>query len=352
MWWYIFIFGILAILLVFAGFKTFGRRKQELRGMERDMHSGTGHTRDPAPAHAAHQKHEPGLKEPAPSGGVFRKEGLGARVKQLFHGGVGDQTWTELEDLLLKADLGPKASADLVARVKADYQHGANPVSLVHDEMLAVLGPDEPLHLGSGLNVVLVVGVNGAGKTTTIGKLAARLTHEGHTVSLAASDTYRAAAGEQLEVWARRSGAHLVAQERGADPGAVAFDAVKAAHARHCDVLLVDTAGRLHTKQPLMDELAKVKRTIEKAGAQVGETLLVLDAQTGQNGIAQARAFTEAVDVTGLVLTKTDGSAKGGVVLAVREELGLPIRFVGVGEGAGDLRPFEAAVFADRLLSG
>ena len=350
--WYIFIFGILAVLLVIAGVMTFGRRKRELRGMEQDMRTGTGHTRDPAPAHAAHQKHEPGLKESAPSGGVFRKEGLGAKVKQLFHGGVGDQTWTELEDLLLKADLGPQASSDLVARVKADYQHGANPVSLVHDEMLAVLGPDEPLHLGPGLNVVLVVGVNGAGKTTTIGKLAARLTHEGHTVSLAASDTYRAAAGEQLGVWAQRSGAHLVAQERGADPGAVAFDAVKAAHARHSDVLLVDTAGRLHTKQPLMDELSKVKRTIEKAGAQVGETLLVLDAQTGQNGIAQARAFTEAVDVTGVVLTKTDGSAKGGVVLAVREELGVPIRFVGVGEGAGDLRPFEAAAFADRLLSG
>ncbi len=350
--WYIFIFGILAVVLVFAGFTTFARRRRELGTMERDMHTGTGHTREQAPAHPAAQRHEPGLKEPAPSGGVFRRDGLGAKVKQLFHGGVGDQTWTELEDLLLKADLGPKASADLVGRVKAEYRHGANPEQLVHDEVLAVLGPDEPLRLGPGLNVVLVVGVNGAGKTTTIGKLAARLTHEGKAVSLAASDTYRAAANEQLGVWAQRAGAHLVSQERGADPGAVAFDAVKAAHARHSDVLLVDTAGRLHTKQPLMDELAKVKRTIEKAGSQVGESLLVLDAQTGQNGIAQARAFTEAVDVTGVVLTKTDGSGKGGVVLAVREELGVPIRFVGVGEGPGDLRPFEAAAFADRLLSG
>jgi fused signal recognition particle receptor len=171
-------------------------------------------------------------------------------------------------------------------------------------------------------------------------------------VSLAASDTFRAAAGEQLEIWAERTGAHLVQQERGADPGAVAFDAVKAANARDSDILLVDTAGRLHTKQPLMDELGKVKRVIEKAGAEIAETLLVLDAQTGQNGIAQARAFTEAVTVTGVVLTKTDGSAKGGVVLAVREELGVPIRFVGVGEGADDLRPFEAESFADRLLSG
>ena len=236
--------------------------------------------------------------------------------------------------------------------MRADYHSGANPVTLVRQEILSVLGPDEPLELNHGLNVVLVVGVNGAGKTTTIGKLAKRLGHEGKKVSLAASDTFRAAASEQLEIWAERTGAHLVAQERGADPGAVAFDAVKSAEARHADVLLVDTAGRLHTKQPLMDELEKVKRVIAKAGAEVAETLLVLDAQTGQNGIAQARAFTEAVDVTGIVLTKTDGSAKGGVVLAVREELGVPIRFVGVGEGADDLRPFDAAAFAERLLSG
>jgi fused signal recognition particle receptor len=170
-------------------------------------------------------------------------------------------------------------------------------------------------------------------------------------VSVAAADTFRAAAGEQLEVWAKAAGAHLVAQDRGADPGAVAFDAVKAAAARGVDVLIVDTAGRLHTKQPLMDELTKVKRVIEKAGAVVSETLLVLDAQTGQNGVAQARAFTDAVEVTGVVLTKTDGSAKGGIVLAVREELGVPVRFVGVGEKPDDLRPFDANAFADRLLS-
>jgi fused signal recognition particle receptor len=221
----------------------------------------------------------------------------------------------------------------------------------VHAEVVAILGGDEPLAMREGLNVVLVVGVNGSGKTTTIGKLAKRLVSEGLVVSVAAADTFRAAAGEQLEVWARVAGAQLIAQDRGADPGAVAFDAVKASVARDVDVLIVDTAGRLHTKQPLMDELAKVKRVIEKAGAAVSETLLVLDAQTGQNGIAQARAFTEAVDVTGVVLTKTDGSAKGGVVLAVREQLGVPIRFVGVGEKPDDLRPFDAEVFADRLLS-
>jgi fused signal recognition particle receptor len=226
-------------------------------------------------------------------------------------------------------------------------------VALLREEIVTVLGPDGPLRLPLGRpGVVMVVGVNGAGKTTTIGKLAKRLTGEGKQVSLAAADTIRAAAGEQLEVWATRAGAQLVSQERGADPGAVAFDAVKSATARGADVLIVDTAGRLHTKTPLMDELGKVKRVIEKAGAQVDETLLVLDAQTGQNGIAQARAFTDAVEVTGVVLTKTDGSAKGGIVLAVREELGVPVRFVGVGEGADDLRPFDAGTFADRLLSG
>ena len=350
-----FLIGIIVVVLVVAiiGFVVKRPHSAEFHEQERKMGTGAGHTRAPAPAHAAKQKQGPAIKEPAPSGGVFRKEGLGAKLKELFGRGVGDETWKGLEDLLLRADLGPTASADIVARVRADYHHGANPVTLVRNEILAVLGPDEPLHLQDGtLNVVLVVGVNGAGKTTTIGKLAKRLTHEGLKVSLAASDTYRAAAGDQLEVWARRSGAHIVSQERGADPGAVAFDAVKAAHARHSDVLIVDTAGRLHTEQPLMDELAKVKRVIEKAGATVGETLLVLDAQTGQNGIVQARAFTEAVGVTGVVLTKTDGSAKGGIVLAVREELGVPLRFVGVGETADDLRPFQATAFVDRLLSG
>jgi fused signal recognition particle receptor len=193
--------------------------------------------------------------------------------------------------------------------------------------------------------------VNGSGKTTTIGKLAKHLIDAGRMVSLAASDTFRAAAGEQLETWANRAGAHLVAQQRGADPGAVAFDAVTSATARGADVLIVDTAGRLHTKQPLMDELAKIKRVIAKAGGVVDETLLVVDGQTGQNGIAQARAFTDAVDVTGVVLTKMDGTAKGGVVLAVREELGVPVRFTGVGEALGDLRPFDADAFVRRLLS-
>jgi fused signal recognition particle receptor len=254
---------------------------------------------------------------------------------------------------LLEADVGPKGSADLVGRIRSGVSNGSDPVALLREEIVAVLGPDEPLRLRDGRpGVVLVVGVNGSGKTTTIGKLAKRLAGEGKQVTLAAADTFRAAASEQLEVWATRAGAHVVAQDRGADPGAVAFDAMRAAIGRGADALIVDTAGRLHTKTPLMDELGKVKRVIEKAGGTVDETLLVLDAQTGQNGIAQARAFTDAVEVTGVVLTKTDGSAKGGVVLAVREELGVPIRFVCVGEGADDLRQFEAGAFADRLLSG
>jgi fused signal recognition particle receptor len=170
-------------------------------------------------------------------------------------------------------------------------------------------------------------------------------------VSLAGADTFRAAAGEQLEVWAVRAGAHLVSQERGADPGAVVFDAVTSAKARGSHVLIVDTAGRLHTKVPLMDELRKLVRVVAKAGAQVDETLLVLDATTGQNGIAQATAFTGAVEVSGVVLTKVDGSARGGIVLAVREELGVPIRLIGTGEGPDDLQPFRAAAFADRIVT-
>ena len=277
--------------------------------------------------------------------------GLGSRVRAVFRSGASEDTWNQLEDLLIKADVGPRGAEDLVGRVRGRFVNGADPESVLHEEILAVLGEDRDLHLANGkLAVILIVGVNGSGKTTTVGKLAKLLAGQGHTVSLAAGDTFRAAAGEQLDVWAQRAGAHIVSQQRGADPGAVAFDAVKSATARGSDVLIVDTAGRLHTKAPLMDELAKVKRVIEKAGAEVDETLLVLDATTGQNGIAQARAFTESVELTGVVLTKMDGSARGGVVLAVREELGVPVRFVGVGESADDLLPFRAEAFADGLL--
>jgi len=293
----------------------------------------------------------PAITGPPPPAPALR-EGLGARVRALLSKGPEASDWDALHDLLLKADVGPAAATDLVARVRARWTKDTDAAALLRDEIAAVLGPDENLAMpDDGLGVILVVGVNGAGKTTTIGKLARRLGGLGRSVSLAGADTFRAAAGEQLEVWAVRANAHLVSQERGADPGAVVFDAVTSAKARGADVLIVDTAGRLHTKTPLMDELAKLRRVVEKAGATVNETLLVLDATTGQNGIAQARAFTDAVDVTGVVLTKLDGSARGGVVLAVREELGVPVRFVGTGEGPDDLQPFRASTFAEGILA-
>jgi fused signal recognition particle receptor len=283
-----------------------------------------------------------------------RDGGLGTRIRSLFATGQpGDQEWGQLEELLVRADVGPGTASRMVTDLRERWSPGADPSSLVADEVVSLLGGDDTgLHLPTDrLGVILVVGVNGAGKTTTIGKLAAHLAREGRTVALAGSDTFRAAASEQLDVWARRSGAHLVSQARGADPGAVAFDAVTSATAKGLDVLIVDTAGRLHTKAPLMEELAKVRRVIEKAGAEVDETLLVLDATTGQNGIAQAQAFAAAVMVTGVALTKLDGTAKGGVVLAVREQLGVPVKLIGVGEGIGDLETFEATAFARRLLA-
>jgi fused signal recognition particle receptor len=287
---------------------------------------------------------------PPPSGG------LAARVRGLFAERAADEdAWRSLEELLVKADVGPGMAARIVGDLQQRYEPGDDPAEMLAAEVVDVLsGDDTALHLPEdGLAVVMVVGVNGSGKTTTIGKLAARLAKDGRRVSLAGSDTFRAAASEQLDVWAQRAGATVVSQERGADPGAVAFDAVRSAQAKDVDVLIVDTAGRLHTKTPLMDELQKVRRVIQKAaGKDPDETLLVLDATTGQNGIAQAHAFTDAVEVTGVALTKLDGTAKGGVVLAVREQLGVPVKLVGVGEGVEDLRPFDARVFADGLLAG
>jgi fused signal recognition particle receptor len=268
-----------------------------------------------------------------PARPIVRGDGLGPRIRSLFGAGSREEDpWARLEELLVKADVGPATASRIVREVRERYGEGADPVELVANEVVGVLRNGAGLQLPTGrLGVVMVVGVNGSGKTTTIGKLASRLARDGKAVSLAGSDTFRAAASEQLDVWARRSGAHLVAQERGADPSSVAFDAVRAAQARGSDVLIVDTAGRLHTKQPLMDELRKVRRVLEKAsGRPPDETLLVLDATTGQNGIAQA--------------------AKGGVVLAVREQLGVPVKLVGTGEGLEDLEPFEPRAFADRLL--
>ncbi len=288
----------------------------------------------------------PGRTAPA------RAEGLGARVRSLF--GPGKPTeddWRRLQEALIDADAGPRASLELVTRVRERFEPGQDPAAILREEIEAMFAGDAGFEVGERLWVVLVVGVNGSGKTTTIGKLAHRLVNQGRLVALAASDTFRAAAVPQLREWADRAGADVVAQERGSDPAAVAFDAVEAAKARGHDALIVDTAGRLHTRQPLMDELAKVKRVIEKAAGDVDEILLVLDATTGQNGIAQAKAFVEAVGVSGIALTKLDGTARGGIVLAIREQLGVPVKLVGEGEGISDLRAFDPKAFARSLLA-
>jgi fused signal recognition particle receptor len=281
--------------------------------------------------------------------------GLGDRIRALFRGGATDETWRSLEDALIRADVGPKGAADVVARVRQAYRAPADPAEVVSAQVASIFADDPrwtPPTAPRPPAVLMVVGVNGTGKTTTIGKISRLLAREGRSVALAASDTFRAAAGEQLDTWAQRSGAYLVAQGRGADPGAVAFDGYRAAEARGTDVLIIDTAGRLHTKTPLMEELKKVGRVVEKAaGRPPDEVLLVLDATTGQNGIAQARAFSEAVNITGVVLTKMDGSARGGIVLAVREELGVPIMLIGTGEGIDDIAPFDARSFARGLVA-
>ena len=256
----------------------------------------------------------------------------------------------ELEEALVAADVGVRTSAELVARVRARIG-GADIREALREEMEAVLGVGAEPTPSTRPWVVLVMGVNGVGKTTTIGKLAARHRAAERSVLLVAGDTFRAAAIDQLAVWAARTGTELVRQAPGANPSAVVFDGMKAALARGIDVVLVDTAGRLHTRTNLMDELCKVQRVIarELPGAP-HETLLVLDATTGQNAIAQARTFTAALGVTGIILTKLDGTARGGVAIAIREQTGIPIRYVGVGEGTEDLRPFDAHQFVLALL--
>jgi fused signal recognition particle receptor len=262
-----------------------------------------------------------------------------------------DEAWERLEEALIAADVGVPTTAELVQRLEAREVAGELGAAL-SDEAAELLGGPPRLDLSAEPTVILVVGVNGTGKTTTIGKLAQKLREHDHSVLLAAADTFRAAAEEQLEIWAGRADADFVGSERGGDPAAVAYDAIEAAAARGRDVVIVDTAGRLHTQTNLMEELAKVRRVIERRlpGAP-HETLLVVDATTGQNGLQQARLFGEAVDVTGVALTKLDGSAKGGVALAIAHELGLPVKLVGVGEGLDDLRPFDARDYANALLT-
>ena len=262
-----------------------------------------------------------------------------------------DLAWERLEEALIRADVGVRATAELVRRLEARGQIGDLNAALAQ-EVAAMLGDPPTLNVGARPTVVLVVGVNGTGKTTTIGKLAERLRQHGHEVVLAAADTFRAAAEEQLDIWAKRANARFVGAERGADPASVAYDAIETASRDGADVVIVDTAGRLHTQTNLMDELAKVRRVIaNKLDGAPHETLLVVDATTGQNGVQQARLFGEAVGVTGVALTKLDGSAKGGIAIAISYELNLPVKLIGVGEQLDDLRPFDADDFARALLA-
>jgi fused signal recognition particle receptor len=305
-------------------------------------------------------------------GGIFQRLRRGlAKTQGLLIGGVDDllrpgrgmdeALYEELEEVLIVADVGVEATRRLMEGIRRESKRkgiaDANDViPLLRHEVLEILRPYEaPLVIEGSKGVpfvVMVIGVNGVGKTTTIGKLAHRLTSQGKQVLVAAADTFRAAAIEQLEIWSQRAGAHFVRHGSGADPSAVAFDAVKAAQAKKYDLVFIDTAGRLHTKENLMEELKRVKRIVgrELPGAP-HEVLLVLDATTGQNAIAQARTFHEALGVTGIALAKLDGTAKGGIIVAIAQELGIPLRLVGVGEGIEDLQDFLAEVFVDALFS-
>lgn len=296
-------------------------------------------------------------------GGLAKtRAGLAQRLGGVWRADRIDEShYEEIEEGLLAADVGVEATMRLVdalrERARKDRPEDGRAlrallVRQIEEELASCAKPWREPSPGEPAAYVMV-GVNGVGKTTTAGKLAARYCGRGLRVLLGAADTFRAAAGEQLAVWAERAGAQIVGHESGGDPGAVAFDAAQAARSRNADVLIIDTAGRLHTKENLMAELGKVVRVTERAwGAPVDEILLVIDATTGQNGLAQAKRFSEAVGVTGVALTKLDGSAKGGVVLAVSAALGVPVKWIGVGEQVGDLRPFDPAGFARALLEG
>jgi fused signal recognition particle receptor len=307
-----------------------------------------------------------GLEIPEPSAGRLQR--LRARLARsnnalgkgllalLSRDSIDAETWDEIEETLLVADLGVGPTMELVERLRTRVRVDGtgNVEAMLREELLALVDPTMDRTVVTEVPgrpaVVLVVGVNGTGKTTTTGKLARLLVADGRTVVLGAADTFRAAAADQLQTWGDRVGAAVVRGPEGGDPAAVAFDAVQIGAASDVDTVVIDTAGRLHTKTGLMDELGKVKRVIEKQSP-VDEVILVLDATTGQNGLTQAKVFSEVVDVTGIALTKLDGTAKGGIVVAVQRELGVPVKLVGLGEGPDDLAPFDPAAFVDALLA-
>ncbi len=279
---------------------------------------------------------------------------IAGAVESALLGAGREECLENLEEALILSDVGVKTSMEIVDNLREDFGNwnATSVKARLRDDIYKVLSDVEgPIKLGPAPYVIMVLGVNGVGKTTTIGKLASRFTHEGKSVILAAADTFRAAAAEQLELWAEKTGSTIIKQEHGSDPGAVAFDAMKSAIAKKADVVLIDTAGRLHTKVNLMEELKKIKRVVEKEfpGAP-HETLLVLDSSTGQNALNQAKIFNEEIGVNGIALTKLDGTAKGGIIVAIARELAIPIRLIGVGEGVEDLKDFDAKEFADALI--
>jgi fused signal recognition particle receptor len=364
-----------------------GRRQQQLRGSDQKG-GGTATLERPQPTEGETDTLAPPevippadvveiepspaevVEKPPPSAGrLARLRGRLARsqtgfgnvlLNLLSSGRLDEQTWEEIEDTLITADMGVGPARQLVEQLRTESKvtgtsDPAEVRGLLRTDLIEMIGPDmdRTLHVarhGDRPSVVLVVGVNGTGKTTACGKLARALIGDGRKVVLGAADTFRAAAADQLQTWGERVGADIVRSDReGADPASVAFEAVNTGIERGVDTVIVDTAGRLHTKAGLMDELGKIKRVIEKHGT-VDEVLLVLDATTGQNGLRQARVFAEVVDITGIILTKLDGTAKGGIVVAVQRELGVPVKLVGLGEGPDDLAFFDPAIFVDALL--
>ncbi|MEA3510103.1 MAG: signal recognition particle-docking protein FtsY [Actinomycetota bacterium] len=281
------------------------------------------------------------------------RSAIGDRLGGLFGSDtLDDEFWSELEDALIAADVGVSTSSAVVNDVRKQHPDDGDEARRMLEESLIdqMSGRDRSLHLEGKPAVVLVVGVNGTGKTTSIAKIAGLLGESGQTTILGAADTFRAAADEQLRTWAERVGVEVVSGEPASDPAAVAYDTYRTAIESSADVVLIDTAGRLHSKTNLMDELGKVARVLRREAGQIGEVLLVLDGTTGQNGIGQARSFTESVGVTGIVLTKLDGTARGGVAIAVEQELNVPVKYIGVGEGIHDLVPFEPRAFIEALL--
>ena len=370
--WLYLIIGIAVVgVLTLAGLLTAGRRKGSL------PRAGGTDVIVPPQAEADTATEAPGEPAVDVAPTLDRPESTASRLVRLrqrlsrSQGGLGkgllallsrdrldEDTWEAIEDTLLTADIGVAPTQALVdrlrTRLRVEGGQTADPRTVLREELVELVGPDMDRRLqvtgqDGRPGVVLVVGVNGAGKTTTVGKIARILVAEDHTVILGAADTFRAAAVDQLATWGERVGVEVVRGPEGGDPASVAFEAVKQGVGQGIDTVLVDTAGRLQNKAGLMDELGKVKRVIEKQ-APVTEVLLVLDATTGQNGLIQARVFSEIVDVTGIVLTKLDGSAKGGIVVQVQRELGVPVKLVGLGEGPDDMAPFDAAAFVDALL--